>query len=74
MANGKKLCKKSSEKKLCGVCAGLADYLNMDVTVIRLIYVLISLVSASFPGLLVYIIMALILPDENEVQPPYDND
>lgn len=73
MANGKKLCKKSNGKKLCGVCAGLADYLNIDVTVIRLIYVLISFASASFPGLLVYIIMALILPDENDVQPPYDN-
>ncbi len=73
MANGKKLYKKTSEKKICGVCAGLADYLNIDVTVVRLIYALLALVSASFPGLLVYIIMALILPDENEVQPPYDN-
>lgn len=33
MASEKKLYKKTSEKKICGVCAGLAEYLNMDVTV-----------------------------------------
>lgn len=39
MASEKKLYKKTSEKKICGVCAGLAEYLNMDVTVVRLLFV-----------------------------------
>lgn len=37
MASGKKLYKKTSEKKICGVCAGLAEYLNIDVTVVRVL-------------------------------------
>ena len=42
MASEKKLYKKTSEKKICGVCAGLAEYLNMDVTVVRLLFVLLD--------------------------------
>lgn len=73
MASGKKLYKKTSEKKICGVCAGLAEYLNIDVTVVRVLFVLLSLFTTGFPGLLVYIIMALVMPDEDDLQPPYDN-
>lgn len=62
MASGKKLYKKTSEKKICGVCAGLAEYLNIDVTVVRVLFVLLSLFTTGFPGLLVYIIMALVMP------------
>lgn len=50
MASEKKLYKKTSEKKICGVCAGLAEYLNMDVTVVRLLFVLLSLFTTGFPG------------------------
>lgn len=73
MASEKKLYKKTSEKKICGVCAGLAEYLNMDVTVVRLLFVLLSLFTTGFPGILVYVIMALVMPDEDDIQPPYDN-
>lgn len=62
MASEKKLYKKTSEKKICGVCAGLAEYLNMDVTVVRLLFVLLSLFTTGFPGILVYVIMALLCP------------
>lgn len=72
MASGKKLYKKTSEKKICGVCAGLAEYLNIDVTVVRVLFVLLSLFTTGFPGLLVYVIMALVMPDEDDIQPPYD--
>ena len=68
MASGKKLYKKTSEKKICGVCAGLAEYLNIDVTVVRVLFVLLSLFTTGFPGLLVYV-----MPDEDDIQPPYDN-
>ena len=69
MASEKKLYKKTSEKKICGVCAGLAEYLNMDVTVVRLLFVLLSLFTTGFPGILVYVIMALVMPDEDDLQP-----
>lgn len=58
----KKLYRSRTDKKLCGVCGGLARYLNMDVTIMRLIFVLLTLAGCS--GLLVYIICALVIPEE----------
>ena len=52
MASEKKLYKKTSEKKICGVCAGLARYLNMDVTVVRLLCAALSL-PTGFQGFFV---------------------
>jgi len=54
---------KSTDKKLGGVCAGIAEYLGWDVTATRVMYLLLSIFSACFPGLLVYIILALLMPD-----------
>ncbi len=55
----KKLYKSRVNKKLCGVCGGLADYLECDATLVRLIVVLLALGMGS--GLLIYIIAALIM-------------
>ncbi len=73
MATGKKLYKKTSKKMISGVCAGLADYLNIDVTVVRIVFLLLSLFTTCFPGLIVYIVMALVMPDEDDIEPPYDD-
>lgn len=54
---------KSTDKKLGGVCAGLAEYFGWDVTLTRVLYLIVSIVSAAFPGLLIYIILALIMPE-----------
>ena len=62
----KKLYKSETDKKLAGVCAGLADYLNMDVTIIRLIWVLLVLFAGC--GILAYIVCALVIPEA-----PQDN-
>ena len=56
----KKLYKSRTNKKLCGVCGGLAEYLEMDATVLRLIAA--ALVIFCGVGLLAYIIAALIMP------------
>ena len=56
----KKLYKINKGKKVCGVCLGLAEYLKMDVSVIRIVVVLLSLFG-SF-GFWAYVICALILP------------
>ena len=58
----KKLFRSTSEKMLCGVCGGLAEYFDIDPTLVRVGYVFLSLFSAAFPGLLLYIVMALIVP------------
>lgn len=57
----KKLYRSRTDRKLCGVCAGLAKYLNIDPTVVRLIFAIAALVGC---GLLIYIICALIIPEE----------
>ena len=59
----RKLSKSSKNKKLAGVCGGLAEYLNIDVTVVRLIWAILSLFYGS--GIIIYIICALVIPDDN---------
>lgn len=58
----KKLYRSATDKMLAGVCAGLARYLNMDPTVIRVIWAVLSLFA--FVGVIAYIICALIIPEE----------
>ena len=60
----KKLYKSSVDKKLCGVCGGIAEYFELDSTVIRLAWVLFTVFGGS--GLLVYFIAALVMPVKRE--------
>ena len=50
---------------LAGVCGGLAEWLGWDVTLVRILYVLVSIFSAGFPGILAYIILWVVMPDES---------
>lgn len=54
--------KKSNNKMLAGVCAGFAEYFDLDPTLVRAIYALVSLFSVGFPGLLVYIVLIFVMP------------
>lgn len=54
--------RRSTNKMLAGVCAGIAEYLNIDPTVIRVAYAAVSVLSAAFPGLLLYLILMLVMP------------
>jgi phage shock protein C len=49
-------------RKIAGVCGGLAEWLGWDATVVRVLYVLVSIFSAAFPGILVYLILWLVVP------------
>ena len=49
---------------IAGVVAGLAAYVNVDVTLLRVAYVIVSILSAAFPGILVYVILWLLVPVE----------
>lgn len=60
--SGKKLYKSSTDKKIAGVCGGIAEYFGIDSTLVRLGWVLFSLLGGS--GLLAYLIAALIMPDQ----------
>jgi phage shock protein C len=57
--------KRSSDKMIAGVCAGIAEYLGWEVSLVRVAYVLLSIFSAGFPGLIVYLILWFVLPDNN---------
>jgi len=46
-----------------GVVGGLAEYIGMDPVLARVLYVLISVFSAAFPGILVYVILLFVMPD-----------
>jgi phage shock protein C len=59
----KRLYRSRSNVMLAGVCAGLADYFGLDPSLVRLGYVLLTVFTA-FSGILVYIIAALIIPQE----------
>lgn len=62
----KRLYKISSQKKIAGVCAGFAEYFNIDVTVIRVLTLLLIICSFSI-GLIFYLGCALIMPDKTEI-------
>jgi len=62
---------RSRDRVLGGVLAGFADYINVDKVLVRVIYVLLSLFSAGFPGLLVYIILWAVIPEEPNQNIPY---
>lgn len=61
--NGKKLLRSIYDRKLCGVCGGLADYFGLDATLIRLVWAIFTIFSWG-TGLLVYVIAAIIMPEE----------
>ena len=62
--NSSPLRRSKSNRWIGGVCAGLAQWLGWDVTLVRVLYVLVSIFSAAFPGILAYIILWIIMPEE----------
>ncbi len=64
----KKLYRSQSSKMLGGICAGLAEYLEVDSTLIRLIFVAVGLLTAIFPMLLFYLIAWIIIPVREEIE------
>ncbi len=60
----KRLYRSRKERQLAGVCGGVADYLGVDPTLVRLLWVIFAL--AGGPGVLLYVIMAAIVPEESE--------
>jgi phage shock protein C len=50
-------------RMIAGVCGGLAEWMGWDPTVVRIVYVLGSIFSAAFPGMLVYVILWLLMPE-----------
>jgi len=53
-----------TNRMIAGVCAGLAYHFGLDVTLMRVLYVLVSVLSVAFPGILVYIVLWIVIPEE----------
>ena len=61
----KRLKRSNKQRIIAGVCGGMAEYFNMDPTMVRLIYVAVSILSVAFPGILVYIILWIVIPESD---------
>ncbi|HYT68912.1 MAG TPA: PspC domain-containing protein [Vicinamibacterales bacterium] len=61
MTDGRRLTR-SRNKMIAGVCAGIAEYFGWEVTLFRVVYVIVSILSAAFPGILVYIVLWVVMP------------
>ncbi len=56
---------KSDNKMIFGVCAGIAEYFGWDITITRIVYTILT-VSTAFSGTIIYLIMALIMPQKSQ--------
>lgn len=66
MSESKRLFRSTTNKKLCGVCGGIGEYFNMDPTIVRIIWLIITFAGGA--GLLAYLICALIIPEESGIR------
>lgn len=57
---------RSPNKMIAGVCSGIAEYFNLDPTIVRVGYACLSVFSAGFPGLVLYIILCIVIPMKSE--------
>lgn len=53
---------KSRNKMIAGVCGGLAEWLGWSPNMVRILYIIVSVLSAAFPGILVYLLLWVIMP------------
>ncbi|MEN8163601.1 MAG: PspC domain-containing protein [Acidobacteriota bacterium] len=60
--SGKALHRSRQQSLIAGVCGGIAEWLGWGATTVRILYVLLSVVSAAFPGILVYLILWIAMP------------
>ncbi|WP_018921940.1 PspC domain-containing protein [Salsuginibacillus kocurii] len=63
----KKLYRSESDRKLAGVCGGIAEYFGIDATIVRVLAIVSIFPLAVIPVLLTYIVLAFVIPNESEV-------
>lgn len=60
----KKLTKSSTKKMIGGVCGGIGEFFEIDPTLVRVAYLLLTIFSLAFPGVLLYLLLCLIIPKD----------
>lgn len=63
--NGKRLLRSKYDRKIAGVCGGLAIYFNIDPTIVRVLFVVLTLFAFNIFGVLAYFVMAIVVPEED---------
>jgi len=64
MSRGGQILRRSmANRQIAGVCGGLGEYFGIDPTAVRVVYVLVSIFSAAFPGIFVYVLLWLLIPE-----------
>lgn len=69
----KKQLTRSTDKMLAGVCSGIAEYFDVDTTLVRVCYAALSIFTTGFPGLLLYLLLMLIMPASPQASAPSSN-
>jgi phage shock protein C len=62
MTDASRKLRRSSNKMIAGVCGGIAEWLGWDVTVVRVLYVILTIISFGFGGIIAYIILWIVMP------------
>lgn len=60
----RKLIRSRSDRRIAGVCGGFGEYVGLDTTLVRLIWVFVTFVSGIVPGIVVYVLAWIIVPEE----------
>ena len=55
---------RSHDQVIAGVCAGIAEYFGWDIALVRIVYLLLSIFSAAFPGIIIYVILWIVMPEK----------
>ena len=59
----RRLTRSRRDRMVSGVCGGIAEYFGWDPTLVRVVYVVASVVSVGFPGIVVYVVLRLVMPE-----------
>jgi phage shock protein C len=64
-----KLMRSRVNRRVAGVCAGLAEHLELDTSLVRILWVFLTLASGCFPGIIAYVLAWIIIPEEYALPP-----
>lgn len=67
----KKLARSTTDRYLAGVLGGFAEYLNMDATLLRVLFILVSFLTVHIPTFTIYFILALVIPKDTDILDRY---
>ncbi|MDZ7261296.1 MAG: PspC domain-containing protein [candidate division KSB1 bacterium] len=68
--SGKKFTRSTTQRMIAGVCGGLANYFNIDVSIIRIAWIVLTIFGGFFLGILAYIVLVIAIPEEKELATP----